>query len=152
MLTNYIKIAFKVFRRRIFFTFISLFAISFTLVVLMVVTSALDHVFAPMPPETKQDRTLGVFQAVMMGKSYIQAGNPGFGFLTKYVKTLPDVECVAIYSEASPVSSFKDGVEIKSRMKRTDGEYWKILDFQYLEGGPITVDDEKSANFVAVIN
>ena len=38
MLRNYIKIAYKVFLRRKFFTFISLFAISFTLMVLMVAT------------------------------------------------------------------------------------------------------------------
>ena len=58
MLKNYLKIAFKVLLRRKFFTFISLFAISFTLVVLMVVTAMLDHIFGPMPPENKRDRTL----------------------------------------------------------------------------------------------
>ena len=152
MLKNYVKIAFKVFMRRKFFTFISLFAISFTLVVLMTASAALDHIFAPTPPETKQERTLGVFQALMAGKSNITIGNPGYAFLTKYVKTLPGVEMVALYSEQRPVTSFKDGYEIKSQLKRTDGEYWKILEFQFIEGGPITDEDESNGNFVAVIN
>ena len=152
MLKNYVKIAFKVFMRRKFFTFISLFAISFTLVVLMTASAALDHVFAPTPPETKQDRTLGVFQALMAGKQSLQVGSPGYAFLSKYVKSLPDVEMVAIYSGDQPVSSFKDGYEIKSQLKHTDGEYWKILEFQFIEGGPITDEDESNANFVAVIN
>ena len=39
MLKNYFKIAFKVLLRRKFFTFISLFAISFTLIILMVATA-----------------------------------------------------------------------------------------------------------------
>src|SRR6266478_3787625 len=82
MLKNYVKIAFKVFRRRKFFTFISLFAISFTLVVLMVAAAMFDHMFAPMAPETRQDRTLGVYSAVMFGKQFIQAGNAGYGFLS----------------------------------------------------------------------
>jgi putative ABC transport system permease protein len=46
MLTSYLKIAFAVLRRRKFFTFISLFGISLTLVVLMVAAALVDHVFA----------------------------------------------------------------------------------------------------------
>ncbi|HKX28336.1 MAG TPA: ABC transporter permease, partial [Blastocatellia bacterium] len=60
MLKNYLKLAFKVLRRRKFFTFISIFAISLTLVVLMVVAALLDQAFGPLPPETRTDRTLGV--------------------------------------------------------------------------------------------
>ena len=45
MFKNYLKIAFKVLLRRKFFTFVSLFAISFTMVVLMVAAALLDHVF-----------------------------------------------------------------------------------------------------------
>ncbi len=152
MLKNYIKIAFKVLLRRKFFTFISLFAISLTLVVLMVATAALDHRFGPMPPETKQDRTLGVFQALMAGKQNIQIGNVGYRFLSQYVKTIPDVEMVAIYSSDRSVSTYKDGYEIKSQLKRTDGEFWKVLEFRFIEGRPITDDDERNGNFVAVIN
>ena len=152
MLKNYIKIAFKVLLRRKFFTFISLFAISFTLVILMVTTAILDHIFAPMPPETKLDRTLGVFHMNMVGPNSRWNGNPGYGFLNKYVRGLSNVEKFSILSEQQPVTSFKDGAEIKSDLKRTDGEYWEILEFAFLEGRPLTEDDEKNANFVCVIN
>ena len=64
MLKNYLKIAFKVFLRRKFFTFISLFGIGFTLAVLIVATSFLDHFFGPFPPEVKLDRTLFVFRII----------------------------------------------------------------------------------------
>jgi len=63
MLANYVKIAFKVFLRRKFFTLISLFGISFTLVVLMVAAAMLDHMFAAMPPEVNQGRTVGIVRA-----------------------------------------------------------------------------------------
>ena len=55
MLRNYLKVAWKVLLRRKFFTFISLFGISFTLLVLMVTTSVLDHVFAPHEVEPHAD-------------------------------------------------------------------------------------------------
>ena len=58
----------KVLLRRKFFTAISLFGISFTLVVLMLATAALDHVLAPYPPEINQDRTLGIYYAQERGE------------------------------------------------------------------------------------
>ena len=63
MLKSYLKLAWKVLLRRKFFTFISLFGIAFTLVVLTLVTALLDHVVAAYPPETKHARTVGIYFA-----------------------------------------------------------------------------------------
>jgi len=152
MLKNYLKIAFKVFLRRKFFTFISLFAISFTLVVLMVVTAMLDHVFGPMPPENKRDRTLGVFYAQMSGPNTTHNGSAGYGFLDRYVRNLPRAEKVSVFSMFSTAYSYRNGERIQSWIKYTDGAYWEILEFNFLEGGPFTADDDRNANPVAVIN
>ena len=67
MLTHYLSLAVKVLLRRKFFTFISLFGISFTLVVLMVVTAMLDHMLGPDATEPRQDRSLYVDRAAMYG-------------------------------------------------------------------------------------
>src|SRR5262245_60785735 len=152
MLKNYLKIAFKVFLRRKFFTFISLFAISFTLVVLMVVTAMLDHVFGPMPPENKRDRTLGVFYAKMSGPNSIRNGLAGYGFLDRYVRNLPRAEKVSVFTMFATGYSYRNGERIQSWIKYTDGAYWEILEFNFLEGGPYTADDDRNANPVAVIN
>jgi putative ABC transport system permease protein len=152
MLKNYLKIAFKVFLRRKFFTFISLFAISFTLVVLMVVTAMLDHIFGPLPPENKRDRTLGVFYAKMSGPNSIRNGLAGYGFLDRYVRNLPRAEKVSVFSMFSTAYSYRNGERIQSWIKYTDGAYWEILEFNFLEGGPFTADDDRNANPVAVIN
>jgi putative ABC transport system permease protein len=152
MLKNYLKIAFKVLLRRKFFTFISLFAISFTLVVLMVVTAMLDHIFGPMPPENKRDRTLGVFYAKMSGPNNMSNGMAGYGFLDRYVRTLPQAEKVSIFTMFSTAYSYRNGERIQSWIKYTDGAYWEILEFNFLEGGPFTEGDDRNANPVAVIN
>ncbi|MBN8722425.1 MAG: ABC transporter permease [Acidobacteria bacterium] len=152
MLKNYIKIAFLVLKRRKFFTFISLFAISFTLVVLIVVSSIFDHVLAPMAPEINKDRSLTMFFAEIKGKDSIWNGNPGYKLLNDYARNLPGVELMSIHSESSPAISYVRGQKIVSALKHTDGEYWKILQFKFLAGSPITTEDEKNANFVAVIN
>jgi len=154
MLKNYLKIAFKVFLRRKFFTFISLFAISFTLVVLMVAVAFLDHSLGKQPPENKQDRTLGVYWMEMKTPdgNGTWNGTVGYGFLNRYVRTLPNVEKVTLFTEAQLVHSYWHGEKIPAYLKRTDGEFWQVLEFNFLEGGPFTPDDEKNANFVAVIN
>jgi len=152
MLKNYLKIAFKVFLRRKFFTFISLFAISFTLVVLMGVTAMLDHIFGPMPPENKRDRTLGVFHARMSGPRGARDGSAGYGFLDRYVRNLPQAEKVSVFSMFSTGYSYRNGERIQSWIKYTDGAFWEILEFNFLEGGPFTADDDRNANPVAVIN
>lgn len=154
MLKNYLKIAFKVFLRRKFFTFISLFAISFTLVVLMVAVSFLDHTFGAQAPETKLDRTLGVFHLVMKspdnGSTWSTSG--GYKFFDRYARNLPGVEITSLSTESEKVYSYLNGAKIESYIKHTDGEFWRIMEFDFLEGGPFTADDEKNANFVAVIN
>ena len=50
MLNHYLMLAVKVLLRRKFFTFISLFGISFTLLVLMVVAALFDQRSAPARP------------------------------------------------------------------------------------------------------
>ena len=153
MIKNYLKIAFKVLLRRKFFTFISLFGISFTLVVLMVVASLLDHVFAPFPPETKLDRTLNIYWVAASNKGEVhQLTIPGYAMLDRYARGLPNVEKIAIHSFPSSASSYKDGVQISSYMKTTDGDFWNIFSFNFLEGSPYSIDDVKRGQFVAVIN
>ena len=85
MFKNYLKIAFKVFLRRKFFTFISLFAISFTLIILMVATALFDNVFAPQPPEDKADRSLYVMGLRLQGPDNQSTGPAGYVFLERYV-------------------------------------------------------------------
>jgi putative ABC transport system permease protein len=152
MLRNYLKIAFKVLLRRKFFTAISLFGTSFTLVVLMVATAVLDHAVATMPPETRQDRTLGVYFARMVGEHNRWYSEPGFLFFDRYTRDLPGVERMSVFSKPSVVNSYRNGVRIPSSLKRTDGEFWKIMDFAFLEGGPFTTDDVENARLVAVVN
>jgi putative ABC transport system permease protein len=152
MLKNYLKIAFKVFLRRKFFTFISLFAISFTLVVLMVAVAFLDHTFGKQSPENKQERTLGVYFMEMRGHNGRWNGPGGYRFFDHHTRNLPGVEKMSLFTETERVYSYKNGEKIESYIKRTDGVFWEILEFNFLEGAPYTDDDEKNENYVAVIN
>jgi putative ABC transport system permease protein len=152
MLRNYLLLAFKVFARRKFFTFVSLFGISFTLVVLTVATAFLDGAFAPMPPESRQDRMLVNFNAVMYGPTSQWNSDGGYKLFDRYARGLPGVEQLSISSSGDTAYSYLNGVKVASTLKRTDGAFWQIFDFTFVEGGPFSSRDVDEARFVAVIN
>ncbi|MCX2741172.1 ABC transporter permease [Pontibacter anaerobius] len=153
MLKNYLKIAWKVLLRRKFFTFISLFGISFTLMVLMVATSLYDHTFGPQMPERKMDELLFVN---MMRESaeggYMSSGPPSYYFLDRHVRTLQTPEMVSINSMPFQVNSYINNRKLALDIKYTDQQFWDILDFNFVEGSSFGQHDVKSANRVAVIN
>ncbi len=152
MLRNYLKIAFKVLLRRKFFTFVSLFAISFTLVVLMVAAALVDSTFGPQAPETRLDRTIGVFGAQLRGPQSRISGLAGYRLLDTCARGLPGVEAESFFTSSGTVTCFRGDSSIKLSLRRTDGAYWRILDFTFLEGGPLTDDDERNRSMVAVIS
>jgi putative ABC transport system permease protein len=151
MLMNYLKIALKVFLRRKFFTLISLFGISFTLVVLMVATAMLDHMFAAMPPEVNQGRTVGIVRASMFGEHSSWSSSAGYRLLDQYARNLPGAERMSIYSRPQTVYAYPSGNKVRIDLKRTDGDFWQILRFDFFEGAPYTTQDVDEARFVAVI-
>ncbi len=161
MLKNYLIMAFKVLLRRKFFTLISLACISTTLAILMVAATIVDNFIGNVPPETKKNRTLTVYFVALKypGEAYsFSNGPPAYEFLSKLVdiRTLPNIEMASIattYASQIPgTEAVSKDVSVHVDMKRTDGNYWQILEFDFLEGGPFTEEDMSDANYVTVIN
>ena len=146
------KVALRGLARHKFFTFISLFGIAFTLVMILVVSAVLDHSVGPHPPESRVDRTLYVTGMRLKGPSWTNTSGAGYGFLDAEVRDLPLAESVSFYTMPSEAVSYVDGRKVKSFLKRTDAAFWTILDFTFLEGGPLKAEDDRDVNFVAVIN
>jgi putative ABC transport system permease protein len=156
VLINYLKIALKVLARRRFFTAISLFGVAFTLMMVLIVTAAIDHTLSPRSPEVHLDRTLHVsfiMARLTRGDETREAWTyPGYRLLDRYARNLPGVEKESIFSLQRPATSFLLGEKEEFEVRSTDGPYWEILDFAFLEGGPFTARDDEDGNRVAVIN
>ena len=151
MLRHYLTMTIAVLKRRPFYTAISLFGISFTLLVLMVVTAMADHTLAPMAPESRQARMLGVHSARMYGPDNAWSSNGGYLLFDKYARNLPGAEALTIFSGFQTVSTYLGDQRITSNVKRTDGAFWRVFDFPFLEGGPYSQGDVDDARFLAVI-
>lgn len=152
MLKNYLKIAWKVLLRRKFFTFISLFGISFTLMVLMVATSLFDHAFGPQMPEREMDKLLFVNMMRSELEQGTQSGPPSYYFLNRYVRPLETPEQVSVNSVYVTVNSYVDNRKLALDLKFADAAFWEILDFNFLEGKPFGKQEVDNASRVAVIN
>jgi len=148
---SYLKLSFKVLGRRKFFTFISIFAITMTLVVLVVAAAMLDNLFASRKPESRFDRVLRVDRVQKKGEGVTETTNPGYGFVHDYILNLPDIEAASAYSESQPIAIYRGHGRHESTLKRTDAAYWRILDFDFLHGRPFSDDEVNRGAFVAVI-
>ena len=153
MILNYLKIAWKVLLRHPFYTFITLFGISLTLTVLMVLTSFIDHLFGAHYPETKRGRTLYITRMVRQDTTN-QGRNMGpmsFDFLKKYAKTLQTPERVGITTLFGFANTYVNGKRIKLNTKYTDADFWRVTDFNFLDGKPFTEQNISSGDHVIVI-
>jgi putative ABC transport system permease protein len=154
MFKNYLLTAYKVFMRRKLFTAINLLCIVLTLVVLMVITAMLENAFFPTGVEGKSNRMLQVLTLRIDGPggNGYSTSPLGYKVIDKYLKPMQSVERMAVTTMTSTVSVYQDGRVTTLEMRRTDANYWKILDFTLLAGRLPTGADDEQGNFVAVIN
>ncbi|MBF9236065.1 ABC transporter permease [Hymenobacter sp. BT683] len=153
MLLNYLKIAWKVLLRRKFFTFISLFGISFTLMIMLVVMAMVNHITGAQAPEKRIDRMLFVS---LLNQQLRDGGNMNSPmsahFIDRYVRTLKTPATVALTSMTSTVTSFANNESLSLDVRYTDGNFWKVTDFEFLDGRPFTGQEVSRADRVCVIS
>ena len=153
MLANYIKIAWKVLLRHPFYTFITLFGISLTLTVLMLLTSFLDHLIGAHYPETKRNRTLYIERIVMQdsARQSMMSNSMSFKFLTDYAKTVKAAERVTIFSYFNGSNAYVGSRKIKLNITFSDADFWRVSDFKFIEGKPYNEQNIANGDYVAVI-
>lgn len=155
MLKNYIKIAWKVLQRKKFFTFISLFGISFTLMVLMVIVAFMDHLLSPTYPELKRDRTLYISGAKFENQETqsMWNGPPGFYLIHRYVTKMKTPEKIGFYSMGFDiVNAYSEDKKLELGLKKTDANFWEITEFEFLEGRAFNQQHVDEGAMVVVIN
>ncbi len=152
MLKNYFKIAIAVLRRRKFFTFISLFGISFTLTILLVLTAFIDKVVGDNYPDKKRDRSLYISRISQMGKNTMSSGPPSFYFLDHYARAIKTPVTIAISSGFNGTNTYVNNKKIAVNYKYTNAEYWDVLDYDFVEGKAFNKQQVANADKVAIIS
>lgn len=153
MLKNYFKIAIAVLRRRKFFTFISLFGISFTLTILLVLTSFLEKIAGDSYPDRKRDRSLYVsrMSEIMKGNG-ISSGPLSFYFFDHYARSLKTPVKIGITNGASSTNTYVNNKKISLSYKYTNADYWDIMEYDFVEGKAFTKQQIDKGDRVTVIS
>lgn len=154
MLKNYFKIAIAVLKRRKFFTFISLFGISFTLTILIVATAFVDNATSAGYPEVNRDRSLYITTVQQKSaKNFSQWNSPAsFYYLDTYVRTLKTAERVAISSFFTATNAYVNNKKLVINLKYTNDAFWDVMAFEFIEGKPYSPQQIKNGERVAVIS
>ncbi len=153
MFKNYFKIAIAVLLRRKFFTFVSLFGISFTLAIIMLVAAMADNVFSAGYPDSQRDRELYVNRLELrdtLGTSNISSG-PSFYFIDHYVSKLKTPEKIAVLSGNTRTNSYLDTKKLEINLKYTNATFWDVLSFGFVEGRPYNEQQLQEGQYLAVI-
>lgn len=154
MLKNYFKIAIAVLKRRKFFTFISLFGISFTLTILMVATAFIDKMLSPSYPDYKRNRSLYITGVAMVNskEGWYNGNAASFHLLDHYVSKLKTPEKMGIFTFSSPANAYVNNKKLVIEYKYTDANYWDIAEYEFIEGKPYTKQQIDNAEHVGVIS
>ncbi|MGN7985904.1 ABC transporter permease [Pedobacter jeongneungensis] len=154
MLKNYFKIAIAVLKRRKFFTFISLFGISFTLTILMVATAFMDKVLSPDYPDYKRNHSLYVTTMEFKNskEGWMNRSDVSYYFLDHYVSKLKTVNKIGISSSAKASNAYVNNKKLVIEYKYTNADFWNILEYKFLAGKAFQQREIDNAELVAVIS
>jgi len=153
MLTNYFKIAIAVLKRRRFFTFISLFGISFTLTIIIVLASFLNHLFSPSYPDVNRERELYVLDIKLTSdKGYMYKGQMSYHYFDQYISKLKTPSKIAMASEPKSTNAYVNTKKIIINVKYTNDQFWEVFQYDFLEGKPYSKQQITSGEKLIVIS
>ena len=137
--------------RQKFFTAVSLFGISFTIMIFSVSTSLFDLCYGNNAPAVNRSRTLHLkgisFYSHTMPYSYVNMDSN----LYKELGQSEYVEQICLYISGSFRTFSKDKV-VTFPLAYTDEQLWNIYDYRFLEGRPYNNRDIASGKRYAVIS
>ena len=112
----------------------------------------LENYLHPRGAEQDSSTFLEVSQLVLFSEDMRSnwSDSPGYRFMQEYVLPMETPAMTSIFSGKLSGTSFVDGQKHSFTLKRTDGNYWKILDFTFIEGEPLTDDDNTQGHLAAL--
>jgi len=154
MLKNYFKIAIAVLKRRKFFTFISLFGISLTLTILIVLTAFLDVLTSPAYPDVNRSKELFINKIVLKSnkENYTSKSPASFYFVNNFVSKMKTPEKIAIHTGRSTTNAYQNNKKMEVELMYTNVPFWEVYQFEFVEGKPFNGHDLENAAQVAVIS
>lgn len=181
MIINYIKLALRVLGRNKFFTFITLFGISFTLMILMVLTSFIESELGSNAPISQKSKmvildqltlrkeffdTIPKIDSTFLDGKYVydttmqidrvgqsmSSSNFSEKFLIKHLAKLENTSSHTFISLDASFDAYVNNSKIRMDVAYTDHHYWTVFDHKFLEGRGFDETAVTNGEMVAVIS
>jgi len=153
MLKNYLKIFLKVSTQNKLFTFLSLFGISLTIMFVMIFSMTFNKIVKGSGPEKDLKLMLFADCAKVETSGKNKSINSNFlsqAFCENYLKKVTSAKLNAMY-RTDEWTFILNGKHYAREYMLTDADFWKVFDFQFLQGRPYTTEDVVNQNHCAVI-
>ncbi len=155
MLKNYFKIFIRVTRQNRLFTFLSVFGISLTIMFVMIISMTFESIINGTGPEKESDHLLYAWRLKITGErdgqDYYITGGLSKILCTKYLSELKSPESASLMADLSWEFIFR-GERHKDICMLTDGHFWEIYDFEFIEGRGFNQEEVTNRSDYAVID
>jgi len=163
MISNYFKLALRVLGRKKFFTAITLFGISFTLAILMLIVSVMETEVGSTKPLSKKDRIVvlptlqvkkmfydtiytvdtSMLDGIMKLDSTYRVEEAGqnnsnnefaWSYLDRYLSDVPSAGTFTFYNSNNVFNAYVNNSKVEMNTIYTDHRFWEVFDFEFIEG------------------
>lgn len=113
----------------------------------------IDNYLYPHGPEKTNQNYLSVSRISIISEdgNGTNTSSPGFKFLTDNVLRLKSPEKMSFFSKNVEGASYLQGDKLSNQLRRTDANYWDILDFNLIQGRFYTQQELESGEMLIVI-
>ena len=181
MFKNYIKLAWRILSRKKFFTFITLFGISFTLMILMLITSYFQAEFGSRAPMENQDDLVVMeyltlqkvrYDTLTLVDTTYESGIAKYDttydtkqtgksmsrstfnekLLIDHFRNLESAKESTIFNTDSKHDVFVNNSKLQISVNHCDERFWNVFNFNFIEGRPFDLSEVNQQAQVAVIS
>lgn len=140
----------KIIQQNKFFTFLNLFGVSITIMIILIAAIKIESTIRPGGPEKNNDRMLFIKNEVVVAEKQMSMGGLNFGLVEDYLAKIKSPEAIAFVSE-TPWSFFgENGVE-EFNIGNVNAGWWQVFDFEFIEGrGFNQIEVEQAASLIVI--
>ncbi len=138
-------------RRNRFFTFVNLFGISFTIMLVMTIQVTFESHVWPGGPEKNNDKMLFLYRTVISKERSNSIGGVNQRVIEEYILKMKTPKSIGFCSHSDWSNISPKGVN-KYQVKMTNAAFMQIFDYKIIDGRIYTEKEVKNSSPVVVIS
>lgn len=141
----------KIIGQNKFFTFLNLFGVSITVMIILIAAIKIESTISPGGSEKNNGNTLYISSIMITSDNNTRIGGVSLPILEDYMSKMVSPKAIAFSSDAPWSYIGENGVE-EFTIRSVNSGWWQVFDFEFKEGRSFNQQDITDANWVVVID